>query len=373
MACRYPRPHAYDTNGRITGAAQVEDGNISYSYDGAALLGNSFTKDQLIAACSILDAGPTGDIYTITKTTTTGQTYQLYAGKARAVLSQSASVTASFDGSSTTAQNSTAYTYLDNGRLNTATGTSHSTSDDGWGNITTRDTNNDYVVILGQAKVSSAHSTSSTVNCDGSSSLAVSDTAYQYDENGVLSGSGSNGTTSSNDGFGNITTGTSLQSYDIIKGKAKLIASYAVNTAGNLDGSSSQSSSVTSYVYDANGILISADGRIDGSSQDGQGTSTVTVTDQVYDIVCGAARLGTVYRSHRQHARKRIHRVAQLPLLLTVTTLMASSFRSLSEENTTGTDNLNSYVSNAHRDYVIEYGQLRQAHSTTTKTITGSD
>ena len=60
---------------------------------------------------------------------------------------------------------------------------------------------------------------------------------------------------SGDDGYGNKTTGSIAQAYDVIKGQAKLATSKTDSNTTNLDGSSQQQNLTVSYKYDASTFL----------------------------------------------------------------------------------------------------------------------
>ena len=65
------------------------------------------------------------------------------------------------------------------------------------------------------------------------------------------------------------------------------------STADNLDGSSSQTHSVVSYVYNPNGTLQSASGSADTTSDDGYGNITISLSENSYEIINNQAKIKT--------------------------------------------------------------------------------
>jgi len=115
--------------------------------------------------------------------------------------------------------------------------------------------------------------------------------SYSYDGNGKLVSSSGNGTFNSNDGYGNLTSGTIAQSYEIMNGQAKLITSETTSNTVNLDGSTQDQTVTVSYSYDTAGKLTGASGSGTFRSEDGFGNQTSGNILQSYSLVNGQAKL----------------------------------------------------------------------------------
>ncbi|MBI3013256.1 MAG: hypothetical protein HYY63_06495, partial [Elusimicrobia bacterium] len=158
------------------------------------------------------------------------------------------------------------------GALLSATATEGlSISDDGFGNRAQTTVHQEFEVskaTLGQAKLNKSFSTTVSYNLDGSSSHQEITVNYTY-LNGVLNTAVGSGTMSSNDGFDNLMKGTIAQTYQIIKGQAKIVSNTTTtwsvksdgtgdsNTPGlNADGSSSRQTMTVYYAYNDKGNAV---------------------------------------------------------------------------------------------------------------------
>ncbi|MBI3012144.1 MAG: hypothetical protein HYY63_00795, partial [Elusimicrobia bacterium] len=143
------------------------------------------------------------------------------------------------------------------GSVAMATGNGRSVSDDGFGNVTTSDIGQEFKVVNGQAKMSRSVTSSKTENIDGSKTwmgaegkgqaMTVSYSYYGeegYSANvtqrkymGSVAASQGEGTSITDDGFGNITTSLVKQEFKVINGQAKISKSITSSQTENLDGS----------------------------------------------------------------------------------------------------------------------------------------
>ncbi|MFC1668743.1 hypothetical protein ACFL1T_05135, partial [Chlamydiota bacterium] len=135
-----------------------------------------------------------GDIWGGDQPTSSGtvaQVYEVKYGAGRLLESISDMVTTNWDGSTVSSHSSTYYENDAVGRLIHATGSSYSTSNDGWGNITESEQSPIYAIYYGQAKVVESASTSTTENVDGTEATSNMTTWTYYDAYGhVMSGYG---------------------------------------------------------------------------------------------------------------------------------------------------------------------------------------
>src|SRR6185436_18967601 len=104
---------------------------------------------------------------------------------------------------------------------------------------------------------------SHTRNRDGSinDQEAVLFNRYQS-STGLLVATAGSSTFVSDDGYGNITSGTVRQTYEIIRNQARLIRTISVSDTLNLNKSTSHSVSEVDYVFDPiTGKMTGASGR----------------------------------------------------------------------------------------------------------------
>ncbi|MBI4396442.1 MAG: hypothetical protein HY548_05060, partial [Elusimicrobia bacterium] len=139
----------------------------------------------------------------------------------------------------------------------------------------------------------------------GPYSVSTMRVTYQYDEKGRLIAAEGEGSSVSDDGFGNITTSRIEQKFVIINGQAKLkeslTASHTVGMDGTeswMDGTHGSEKMRVEYFYsdDPTGALLIGPGmaaRGDGisTSLDSFGTSTVSRLTQEFTAIRGEARL----------------------------------------------------------------------------------
>jgi hypothetical protein len=210
--------------------------------------------------------------------------------QARLLQTFSISDTANLNRSTTHSENSVRYTYDSRlGKLQNANGEGTFVSRDQYGNETTGSTNQTFTIILGQARVAQTTTVSSTRNLDGSSSEQTIVVINDWSDRGVLLGASGSGTTRSDDGFGNITSGTIAQTFDVIAGQAKLTSNISTSETSYVDGSEVQQSITVSYYYDENGVLINASGEGSTLSNDGFDNFTSGSILQEYSILNGQA------------------------------------------------------------------------------------
>ncbi|MBI1979919.1 MAG: hypothetical protein HYS58_04080, partial [Elusimicrobia bacterium] len=109
---------------------------------------------------------------------------------------------------------------------------------------------------------------------------------YDYNATGQLIAARGQGNFRTDDGFGNITTGTLNQSYEILKGQAKMVQSISQSHNMNLDGSVQDQTITTANDYDVNTLqLVSVRGNGNFVSDDGFGNKIQGTISQVYDPV----------------------------------------------------------------------------------------
>ncbi|MBI2119154.1 MAG: hypothetical protein HYT97_05960 [Elusimicrobia bacterium] len=214
-------------------------------------------------------------------------------------------------------------------------------SDDGFGNWTKSEVDQTYVLINGQAKLKRSISNTDSFtsydskkekgwNADGSSSHQVMTVSYTYKGEGItdqvalkaladqkvlgqLASADGKGTTLSEDGFGNWTAGIIEQTYEIIKGQAKIMSSnsksWSSNSSGagsykynlknnswafepasggnyerpsrNDDDSWSRQDMTTYYAYDSNGSAVLTGGVFGGAPVIGEDGKPIMVNGKV--------------------------------------------------------------------------------------------
>src|SRR6185295_8501141 len=106
---------------------------------------------------------------------------------------------------------------------------------------------------------------------DGSSQDQTVKVDYTYDSVGKVAGASGAGSFTSDDGFGNKTSGSISQTYTVIKGQAKMAASTTNSKTANLDGSSQDQTVKVDYAYDSVGKVAGASGAGNFTSDDGFG------------------------------------------------------------------------------------------------------
>ena len=180
------------------------------------------------------------------------------------------------------------YEYNANGLLSGAWGIITSDSDDGFGNTTHATVDQAYTIIVGTAKLATSTSESTTTNLDLSQSTNTMITTYQYDSNGVLIGANGSGTLLGADGFGQHSQGTVTQTYEIIKGAAKLKTSTSsIEVTHDYDLSSSSTESTTTYEHDTQGKLISGFSDENTSGTDSIGNTYTSTAHRDYFVLYG--------------------------------------------------------------------------------------
>ena len=380
--------YTYD-HGQLISVTPVLSGNwgTTYSYQGSALLGATFDSNSFDLAFNALATDFSGaalpdSLGSLSRIVTTSQSYQLYAGKNYLTQSITENKTLNPDGSTSDTTSAMDYTYT-GAVLESAQGSSRGTSNDGcassashggFGNITTRFEIDDYTIVANQAKLLSSSASAQTQNLDGSVNTSDTDTFYTYDNNGVLIGCTGNGTSTSNDGFGNLSASIITQGYQIICGRARLLTSEALSNSINLDGSLSNSDITTIYTYDSNGILTDCAGSGTSSSSDASGNYTDATINQSYGIIRSSAKMLTSHTVTNSTSDYEFTSATTDALTTYDYDNGGKLTGAYSDESTNGFDQYdNAYTQSVHRDYILQYGQLRQAKAVTVKETTGAD
>jgi len=260
-----------------------------------------------------VDGNDTGAIST--STGFISEEFVIIRGEAQLKRSTSWSTTTQRDGSTviTTAEapNVTEYRLDQWGRVLTGQSLNRSTSNDldADGNIvsTTQTESTDTLVsILGEAKPLSTATSSRTVllktdgtplgsqvgSPTGSTSTQNLQINYQYDLNtGRILGGTGQGTTWSEDSFGDISEGTISQTYGVAANQAKLMSSYSVTDTENTDFTYTHQEITVTYAYYANGFVKSATGSGFVLSDDGSGDVSDGEITQSYSVINGEAKL----------------------------------------------------------------------------------
>ncbi|MFA5389592.1 MAG: sulfite exporter TauE/SafE family protein, partial [Candidatus Omnitrophota bacterium] len=132
------------------------------------------------------------------------------------------------------------------------------TGSDIFGNIYTSTTHNTtYKIYANRAFVEHQETTSVNTNLDGSASTTESKVDYGYEiVDGIfqLTGALGSSVTKGQDVFGNTYTTTTINKYQMIKGRAVVSETFTVSENESLDGSTSYSFSRTGYDYDIESV-----------------------------------------------------------------------------------------------------------------------
>src|SRR5207248_280204 len=124
----------------------------------------------------------------------------------------------------------------------------------------------EYVVILNQAKLSVSNTTSHTDSIDGSTQDQILTVVYGYDSRGRLTGAKGIGSFTSKDEW-STTTGSIEQDYAVVLGQAKLSVSKTTSHTDSLDGSKQDQTLIVTYHYNEK------TGRVTGAHGSGTFTS----------------------------------------------------------------------------------------------------
>ncbi|MGQ0645477.1 MAG: hypothetical protein ACT4O3_08295, partial [Elusimicrobiota bacterium] len=251
------------------------------------------------------------------------QRFAAIAGQSKLVESVSWSVSLSVDGSTTrTEPYAVTYRYAaddaENRRLRRAgalEGASllspiHARTVDAFGNVSDTWTDQVFVIVAGQAKISRSTSWSESRQTDGSVSItrpyAIVHSYYEdTDENraarrvGSLEGAALEEPIESvtTDVFGNVTRSRALQVFTVRAGQAKLASVTSWSDSISADGASTVTSPYTIvYTYSAAGRLEKAElqGRVDSTTTDAFGNVTESHSEQAFRIIAGQAKMTSV-------------------------------------------------------------------------------
>ncbi|HMU74421.1 MAG TPA: hypothetical protein PKD69_01495, partial [Elusimicrobiota bacterium] len=234
----------------------------------------------------------------------TENTFDIINGQAVMVRTTTHS-TAPAGATNSTSDATTSYTYdYNSGALLHVTGDndSHSTTTfaDGTTSTTTSHTANEFLVRQGQALLMSA-TTTSTTDGPGNHSTGTTTTRYTYDERGMMIGA--RGTTSSDtttqvytngvlENQTNHTTGTNT--YVVLWGQAMLLENIS-HSENNFKNVNTVTDSVVRYSYNAQGQMIGAIGFNDATTTttnaDGSKTYTSNHVDNDYAVYFGQAQI----------------------------------------------------------------------------------
>lgn len=224
----------------------------------------------------------------------TDQVYLILNNKAKQAENKTHSESKNLDGSMSLSDSVVRYGYDKFGVLDVEkiTGSSNSRNDDGFGNITTSTAQQKYIVQHNQALVSQVSNESKTINKDGSFSNSESTTDYTYnsDTNHIESAMSASDS-EADDGYGNITKSHSNQAFEIVNGQAKVSVVNSISDTINLDGSYSNSTSVTNNEYHTNGNLKKVTSTSVAESNDGYGSMTYTDSISDYVVIANQAKI----------------------------------------------------------------------------------
>ncbi len=193
---------------------------------------------------------------------------------------------------------------------------------DAFGNVTKTETEKTYKLIKGQAKVDTVTTHTEIDNIDGSHTIAshkgwssqASVMKYDYDtDTGKLQNDGAkeeqhgHGIILMNDGFGNVTKTVTERTYRLINGQAKVDIVTTSTEIDNIDHSHTIASyedwasqaSVIHYTYNEQTGLLNGDGAEEDKHgimlmDDGFGNVTKTITERIYKLIKGQAKVATV-------------------------------------------------------------------------------
>ncbi|HRY30424.1 MAG TPA: hypothetical protein P5079_10370, partial [Elusimicrobiota bacterium] len=271
--------------------------------------------------------------------TETKQTYTAVRNQAKLDTATTSSFTESVDGSTTTTDPyNTKYEYDEAGRLVRAYLTGeihrgesgrpyfiHSVTLDAYGNVTHSYSNQEFIILAGQAKLDTVTAESVSSSVDGS--VTVTDpyvTSYSYYEDspenralrrvGNLSAAALVGLVHSTttDAYGNISQSWTKQVFEVIAGQAKLVETETSSAADSVDGAHSETKPyVTKYEYDARGLLArvylagqtyaapstETDGQgyfIYSRTEDAFGNVSESWSNQTFEVVAGQAKMSSV-------------------------------------------------------------------------------
>ncbi|MBI3012646.1 MAG: hypothetical protein HYY63_03370, partial [Elusimicrobia bacterium] len=218
------------------------------------------------------------------------------------------------DGRTSSEESVTTRVFDGTGRLIAASGSGVSVSDDGFGNRTVSTITQNYLILNGQAKLTSVRTHTEVFNLDGSGTVAGlgqdSVVTYTYGDRdgkkGILIGAVNTipGVTVMDDGFGNRITSRTTQTYEIVNGQAKVKTVTTHTDSANIDGSRSvvegSVDSVVTYLYGdqdgKKGILVGATNTTPGVTvmDDGFGNRSTSKTSQMFELINGQAKVRTV-------------------------------------------------------------------------------
>ncbi|MBI2916328.1 MAG: hypothetical protein HYY07_05665, partial [Elusimicrobia bacterium] len=295
-----------DTHGmNLDGSVSDQKMTVNYKYDENNL--------KLVSANGMGALTSNDGFGNISKGTIT-QTYDaaLIQKFGRALLTKTVTVTDGYhdengnvlpgnlDGSSNHQEMTVEYGYNEKGRLDSASGSGFTNSDDGFGNTSKGTITQTYdkklierfgKALLVETKTQTDNTRFEDTNMDGSSQIQEMVVTYGYDARGRMVSASGKGTVTTDDGFGNVSQGQITQTYFILKGQAKLLSSKTVSDAVNLDGSTSHQDMTTGYTYSTNGKLTASLGAGMSRSDDGFGNVTNSNITQEFKIVNGQAKL----------------------------------------------------------------------------------
>ncbi|MFC1668742.1 hypothetical protein ACFL1T_05130, partial [Chlamydiota bacterium] len=312
------------------GSESYSDVTTEYIYDSANGLllgatGSGITGSIGVEVTVTLSDGSTGTVRSSRSAGSMLQTYEVWYGAAKNILTYSDVVGTNIDGTKYHATSTTYNGYdTDYGLLVTSTGESINVSSDLYDNKTTTWSVNNSWIYLGSAKQIQTTSTSNTANLDGSYANSYMSTTYWYDEygHGIYGiGIGTNesnavGLADSREGdvvstvVSSDTTGEVYQRYGVYYGQFKVLDTVTTSHTVNADGSESIQEMTTTYYYDEYGELQSAHGMGNSWStsvgyvyidEDGNTDGTITVVsetvatiEQTYTVIGGMAKVELV-------------------------------------------------------------------------------
>jgi hypothetical protein len=234
---------------------------------------------------------------------TIGNSFQIYdldilakTGQARVKTNHTISVTTNKDGSTSEQDVTVTNTHDDfSALLVGVAGSGTLKSYDGYKGYTVGTIAQTYsaeqIEKTGQARVTKTVTTTRTANAayqvgpnlDGTWTEQTMTVDNTYDDLGHLTKTNGDGTSTSDDGFGNLTQSRIIQTYEIIANQSKMVRSDTRSSTIYKDGSTNEQSMAVINSYDENGRMMAAEGHGTFTSIDASRNTTRGVITQTYD------------------------------------------------------------------------------------------
>ena len=219
--------------------------------------------------------------------------YDVFANLLKLVKSEGFNLRAGLDQSLSWSKSISNFVYSATGliEIKSANGTGENKSNDSWGNLSTGTTTSIFKVIKGVARNTKTISNTLSLAVSGSSTISNSTTDTEFDDNGRYESQVSNGDSFTDDGFGNTSTETLIQTFfTLLGGKFKATTNLTNGGYFRRDLTTGVTGSTSLTFYTANGRIIGGTSYRTSLGTDRWGNYNDSSTNSVMAVFAGSLK-----------------------------------------------------------------------------------